>query len=614
MFSLFKVIVPQYYQTQQQQDITSLVQQGAKIVMQSSPAPSSTMQMPQKIYFRPQQQQQHQLVQINNQPQSVNVARMRLPNQPPQKVVQVGNPRMKFGMISTPRGTIIEASPSQSNAQSRPITPGKTIYIIKPSGDGNQIVNQQNNIVRLPVTQGQKVVQSPRTVTNQTNPDPSPPQQQISEGASSSTFVVRKNSDCDDLENSITATAISKSSREPPPLVQCPPRQIQQNARALQTFVRVPGLVPTQPLGNSLIKSPTKYQVIRTGNPQNINLQTRSINRPHPRESAKMLVILNNGEQRLITFTLPKESCTVQELLDQVGIKVGDESIECIENHDSKIDYVVKIGNTASKTEAYDMAKAAENAENHIKQRQQQIMKMKIQSEKETHNKPEVKVPPKYIEGFLAVCKYCGFTGSDHAKCERCQRIFTEEPKRIPQKDGASQLAANNKITPVKVSTIDKKNQLEELQRQHQIKFAISKANTVQRVTRVPVNVKSATSTTATRSKMIRNKKLAVPEIVTLSSDDEDDSDSNQNSSQSKPVSELKMSFEPEILEDLVAGKHSKIVDKFNVSTISERILCLHCVVDSLAYGSSANHDDGCCFFSYIHITIKQQLMQTIKS
>lgn len=35
---------------------------------------------------------------------------------------------------------------------------------------------------------------------------------------------------------------------------------------------------------------------------------------------AKMLVILENGEQRLITFEVPKEDCTVQDLLEQVMV------------------------------------------------------------------------------------------------------------------------------------------------------------------------------------------------------------------------------------------------------------------------------------------------------
>jgi hypothetical protein len=39
-------------------------------------------------------------------------------------------------------------------------------------------------------------------------------------------------------------------------------------------------------------------------------------------QSAKMLIFLQNGEQRLITFTLPKESCTLQEVLEQVFTKL----------------------------------------------------------------------------------------------------------------------------------------------------------------------------------------------------------------------------------------------------------------------------------------------------
>lgn len=38
---------------------------------------------------------------------------------------------------------------------------------------------------------------------------------------------------------------------------------------------------------------------------------------------AKMLVILANGEQRLITFEIPKEDCTVHDLLDQVRAVLG---------------------------------------------------------------------------------------------------------------------------------------------------------------------------------------------------------------------------------------------------------------------------------------------------
>jgi hypothetical protein len=93
-------------------------------------------------------------------------------------------------------------------------------------------------------------------------------------------------------------------------------------------------------------------------------------------EGLKMLVILDNGEQRLITFTLPKETCTVQELLDHVGIHVGaDSNIECIENVNSKIDYIVKVGNFDSQ-DTTAMIKAAEN---HIRQQQQRQQLINIQ-------------------------------------------------------------------------------------------------------------------------------------------------------------------------------------------------------------------------------------------
>lgn len=50
---------------------------------------------------------------------------------------------------------------------------------------------------------------------------------------------------------------------------------------------------------------------------ENIEMSGPSEQASEP-QSAKMLIFLQNGEQRLITFTLPKESCTLQEVLEQV--------------------------------------------------------------------------------------------------------------------------------------------------------------------------------------------------------------------------------------------------------------------------------------------------------
>ncbi|XP_063383562.1 uncharacterized protein LOC134669874 [Cydia fagiglandana] len=74
---------------------------------------------------------------------------------------------------------------------------------------------------------------------------------------------------------------------------------------------------------------------------------------PQPEESskpqsAKMLIFLQNGEQRLITFTLPKESCTLQEVLEQVNVPVSEDThVQCLQNTNSEIDYFVAVGSTS---------------------------------------------------------------------------------------------------------------------------------------------------------------------------------------------------------------------------------------------------------------------------
>ncbi|XP_059216561.1 uncharacterized protein LOC131994162 [Stomoxys calcitrans] len=62
------------------------------------------------------------------------------------------------------------------------------------------------------------------------------------------------------------------------------------------------------------------------------------------RNSAKMLVILVSREQPL-TFILPRESRTVQDLLEQVGASFDDNTtIQCVENPGTSINFVVTVG------------------------------------------------------------------------------------------------------------------------------------------------------------------------------------------------------------------------------------------------------------------------------
>lgn len=66
-------------------------------------------------------------------------------------------------------------------------------------------------------------------------------------------------------------------------------------------------------------------------------------------DSIRMLVLLDNGEQRLITFTLPKEACTIQEILEQVGVPfTKDTPIHVTEANSNGLNYLVGVGNIPS--------------------------------------------------------------------------------------------------------------------------------------------------------------------------------------------------------------------------------------------------------------------------
>lgn len=95
------------------------------------------------------------------------------------------------------------------------------------------------------------------------------------------------------------------------------------------------------------------------------------------RESAKMLIVLENGEQRLITFTLPKESCTVQELLEQIGVPFEpDTNIHCVQKPGHNIDYLVTVGVNLTETPS-EIILAAENS-----------LQMKNHQEQQTYQSP----------------------------------------------------------------------------------------------------------------------------------------------------------------------------------------------------------------------------------
>lgn len=579
-------------------------QQSQQVAIQQNSVGGATMQFQQHSAskaFRP----------------SANNVRLRItsPNQGQQKIIQTSSGQQVVQQrVRAPRPTVVRPSvrsPIQNVQQPRVVQPSNGPRFMYQSGNQQYYIVQTTN--QTPAVQPQinqnstqqvlRVVKTNTTLPQVNNNNHVPaqtPVQQIQQQQAPPTVkteteavetqvpttstLPKKDGDCDDLEDSITATAISKAAR---------PESSPNSSISISEYRKRQRIYAAKPLNNigqqrSAMQARQTLPTIRQRyepHPQ----QPSDLNRElgvGERESAKMLVLLDNGEQRLITFTLPKETCTVQELLDQVGIQVGaDSNIECIENTGSEIDYIVKVGNfTARDTVALTKA-----AEIHIRQQHAQAQQRLIQTQRnfiqqanaqqspqqqgvdEKPNSPEPKPlpPPKFINGLYAVCGACGFSGNDHAKCERCHRIFTEEPKtvRVPSQPilaGKSVLTIGGQmekkvIHPNRLS-LDRKDHMEAIQKKHQAANAESQRKNMPGRSKVTSTQVASSTPARGRGRGVRAKNV-VPEVVTLSSDDESASDEIRPGGKIGGAKKLeipiqpKKPFEPEIVDDTPTGK-----------------------------------------------------------
>jgi len=223
------------------------------------------------------------------------------------------------------------------------------------------------------------------------------------------------------------------------------------------------------------------------------------------KNSAKMLVILASGEQRLITFTLPRESCTVQDLLEQVGVPFDhNTTIQCVEHRGANVDFVVTVGFTVHESASELISRAEESLQMNRSQENPapvagaaanpnpatpspspayaQASAAAEQAKREAASSASGNTSVgavssagstgsapsegrKLIDGFLAVCQLCGFTGVDHARCERCKRVFPEPPKRksyMPKNSAASSPAStsSNEAVTAATTAAEKKREL----------------------------------------------------------------------------------------------------------------------------------------------------------
>ncbi|XP_029034245.1 uncharacterized protein LOC114871873 isoform X3 [Osmia bicornis bicornis] len=160
--------------------------------------------------------------------------------------------------------------------------------------------------------------------------------------------------------------------------------------------------------------------------------------------TAKMLVMFSNGEQRLITFDIPNEDCTVQDLLEQANITFcGTTNVSLVSDPTLGINYIVEAGsNTSHDVPEHDSSQ--ENLNNLDSPR----------SPDENSNPVQQNEEAIFVEGMLAVCSHCGISSLDFNRCQRCKRKLSKEVKSIPMTMGVQE----KKETMISVDSFYKKN------------------------------------------------------------------------------------------------------------------------------------------------------------
>ncbi|XP_065164510.1 uncharacterized protein [Atheta coriaria] len=223
--------------------------------------------------------------------------------------------------------------------------------------------------------------------------------------------------------------------------------------------------------------------------------------------SIRMFVLLAGGEQRLITFTTPKEDCTIDEILDQVGVAVdAGTRIGINEINRDGINIVVSVG--------YDDEDDDPSAPPKPRNRAKKAQPVEPPPKIPTPPLEPPEEPPKLIPGKMAVCTNCGFLSEDFNRCQRCRRKLPDNSKAVLIKPGAER-------------NTSKKPGIE--------------INLKPRPASLGNSSSGNGSVTTTTANMIANKGIASPKrklqrtrlqevenmVVTLSSDEEDDDSSN---------------------------------------------------------------------------------------
>ncbi|XP_033226791.1 uncharacterized protein LOC117179068 isoform X2 [Belonocnema kinseyi] len=141
---------------------------------------------------------------------------------------------------------------------------------------------------------------------------------------------------------------------------------------------------------------------------------------------AKMLVVLLDGEQRLITFDIPAEDCTVQDLLEQVNVPFGTENVVSLVNDPTLgINYIVEV-HSADSDQNDPKHVSEDSARNPVRS-----SSPRFACDENSNSSTTQVEEQRFVEGKLAVCTFCGVLSSTFNQCERCKRKFPENVKIV---------------------------------------------------------------------------------------------------------------------------------------------------------------------------------------
>ncbi|XP_011307387.1 uncharacterized protein [Fopius arisanus] len=210
--------------------------------------------------------------------------------------------------------------------------------------------------------------------------------------------------------------------------------------------------------------------------------------------TAKMLVVLPTGEQRLITFDIPNEECTVQDLLEQANIPPnGETTVSLVKDPILHINYIVESGEGG----VISMVGDNDTPDDSMNEYATSDCSQGVASPDESNFSTEDR---KFVDNQLAVCAHCGCCSMDFNRCARCKTKIPDNPKTVPM------VMSQKRESVISTDSFYSRKKPEAVTKDmKKPKFRITK----------PTNSKA--------------KPFKEPECLTLSSDDEEDNSSKKS-------------------------------------------------------------------------------------